>query len=1182
MGGSGFSLGPCVNGEDTGQAFSPGCDDRGGRALLARSARIGIDREVRVKTVSADKRLYQMVKEFTEEKRVEVRTKYKTVDQKIRPSAVALPADARERLEKARSEPRLRDPKGIGCELPGSEILKQMDIGAGLNEAELSKLTEILGRNARAFSTGFHDLGCVDPKVVTPMVIFTVPHKAWKHRPLPIPRAMLPNLIPFLKDRIESKIFIPGGMGPYSNRWFCVVKKSGAYRAIEDCQPVNRVSIMNVASPPNLEEYVASFAGRVLYSSFDLTSGFDQFQLALESRPITAIATPLGLLEMGTLPQGFCNSPAHMQEGMNKAFAPLIPHITAPYMDDLPVKGDVAPADWSITPSGCRAVVEKKMLEDDMVMTRAREVGLTFGIPKTGLLKREIEVVGFLCNENGRRPTEKHIDAIQKLDENLRSTSEARRFMGTVIMFRAHIPHFATIAEPIYRMFRKGAKWRMTEEVRDAIKKIKGWLREAPTVGEIDYSKPVIVKVDSSPVGVGWVIWQENRESFSREGQGYRDGDFAAADLEGELAEGLWPIKFGARTLTPTQRDYPQVKRELFGVYTMLRNEQIRLRFSDLEIHTDCAPLRGMIYNGQTLEAVTTRWVSYINSFAPVIIVISGKENKWADMLSRARYCDEKEMEASDGDDDSEDSESATDSDGRALLARSAQENERPARMALIERVWMARDSVCPSHEKDQGLVDVRAAVETVEREMAEEEGVAEEDLDSAPGEFQEDKYSDTVDMIRVGKHLEGSLDTMALTKAEYKRVRRMAERFVLTDSGLLMKKGYRSGRYRLYRVLGTKEDKREALVSAHEDPFAGHRGLTVTFNRVAMNYYWDGYFRDTKRFVESCETCQMYSRLRYEEDLHPQWPISLHYRWSFDVVSMPKGHGYQYLGLAIEDLSGWHEGWAFRTKGAREIYQMFTRDIFCRYGTVISVTADGGELNTREFKKLCEDRGIRLHITTSYNPQANGRSERGHQPIVGALAKICDRPMDWPKMLSYALWADRTTHSRIHGRMPYELMFGAEPMLAVMHNVPAWGVIPWESNMSREDLLAARVRQLERRQEDINAAAEMIREARTRDAEARNLGRRRRPEPINVGDWVVLADSARDMTYTSDKKLEPRWSGPYEVTEKDTDTSTYRIAELDGTVAEKRVAGRRLKMFKRREEDQVDLSRLHPEVLSV
>ena len=43
--------------------------------------------------------------------------------------------------------------------------------------------------------------------------------------------------------------------------------------------------------------------------------------------------------------------------------------------------------------------------------------------------------------------------------------------------------------------------------------------------------------------------------------------------------------------------------------------------------------------------------------------------------------------------------------------------------------------------------------------------------------------------------------------------------------------------------------------------------------------------------------------------------------------------------------------------------------------------------------------------LTIAYNPEANGKIERGHSPIVKALAKACDgRVKNWPQMLPYVL----------------------------------------------------------------------------------------------------------------------------------------------------------------------------------
>ena len=87
------------------------------------------------------------------------------------------------------------------------------------------------------------------------------------------------------------------------------------------------------------------------------------------------------------------------------------------------------------------------------------------------------------------------------------------------------------------------------------------------------------------------------------------------------------------------------------------------------------------------------------------------------------------------------------------------------------------------------------------------------------------------------------------------------------------------------------------------------------------------------------------------------------------------------------------------------------------------------------------------------------------------ALAKACDgRVKDWLRMLPYALWADRTTHSSVTGYMPAELMTGQVPVMPTETTIATWTVLPWKEEMNREELLAVQIRQLEgaiRRQQE-------------------------------------------------------------------------------------------------------------------
>ena len=51
---------------------------------------------------------------------------------------------------------------------------------------------------------------------------------------------------------------------------------------------------------------------------------------------------------------------------------------------------------------------------------------------------------------------------------------------------------------------------------------------------------------------------------------------------------------------------------------------------------------------------------------------------------------------------------------------------------------------------------------------------------------------------------------------------------------------------------------------------------------------------------------------------------------------------------------------------------------------------ADRGELDATEARDFFKRYGVQLKLTTSYNPEANGKNERGHPPIIQALVKAC------------------------------------------------------------------------------------------------------------------------------------------------------------------------------------------------
>ena len=96
-----------------------------------------------------------------------------------------------------------------------------------------------------------------------------------------------------------------------------------------------------------------------------------------------------------------------------------------------------------------------------------------------------------------------------------------------------------------------------------------------------------------------------------------------------------------------------------------------------------------------------------------------------------------------------------------------------------------------------------------------------------------------------------------------------------------------------------------------------------------------------------------------------------------------------------------------------------------------------------QEAEELLDRLGDKLSLTTAYNPEANGKVERGHGSIVKSLVQACGGQVrNWPRLLPYALWAHRTTHSSLTGLMPAELMYEKKPIMPTERTISSWATV--------------------------------------------------------------------------------------------------------------------------------------------
>ena len=131
----------------------------------------------------------------------------------------------------------------------------------------------------------------------------------------------------------------------------------------------------------------------------DLYSGYDKFQFAVDSRDITAIRTPIGLMRMCTLPQGATTSVAHMMNAMNKVLRDFVSKVTMPFLDDVLIKGcSKDKKDEKLMPNGCRKFVSDHIYDCERILSRLEELRLTVSGQKSVFGVLEILVVNVLVH----------------------------------------------------------------------------------------------------------------------------------------------------------------------------------------------------------------------------------------------------------------------------------------------------------------------------------------------------------------------------------------------------------------------------------------------------------------------------------------------------------------------------------------------------------------------------------------------------------------------------------------------------------------------------------------------------------------------------------------------------------------------------------------------------------------
>jgi len=1008
---------------------------------------------------------------------------------------------------------------------------ESISIGEELTQQERELLFACLSNREMALAWDMSEIGRIRKEVTPPLKIDTVDHEPWQAPGFPVPKALKQVINDMLRDRLRYGILEPC-QGPYRNPWFVVEKKNKQHRLVNSATNINKVTIKDANLPPVPDEFAEEFAGRVIGSYLDWFSGYDQLELDKLCRDLTAIMTDLGLLRQCTLLQGATNSVAQFVRVVLEILRDHIPHIAMPFLDDIGVKGPKSRYNDEEAPElpGVRQFVLEHIQNLDAVLADLERAGATMSAVKSKFCMAGLKIVGYVCDAEGRHPDSAKVLKILEW-ESCRDLTEARAFIGICGYYRIWIESYALIAEPIYKLCRKGEIFRWEKEQAEAMEILKEALTTAPALVGISYEPEagdIIAAFDASKRGWGAVLMQED-EQKRRHPARYESGLWSASEMNYDA---------GKKECKALLKGLKKFRQYLYGVHFIV---ELDAKILVAQLNRSASDLPG---------ALVTRWIAWIRLFDFEVRHVSGKKNVVADGLSRKPPGPSDILE-----EDEEDIEDFI--DGELDFIRVAPTVTRP-RSAGARVYPVATVEGRTEEEEDEG--------ERGDEQAGEGEEEEEREWDPEGGERLRPGYSEESKAIAL--YLTTLKKPSHMTSKQFRRFRTNALTFMV-HKGHLFKRA--SKNMPLRRVVDSEVDRFKILKAAHEE--SGHRGREGTYRRVADRYWWEDIMDRVGKYVRGCEECQKRDGRRLEEALHPTWVSIMWQKVCLDIVYMPNVGGYKYLVLARDDLSGWVEGRPLREKTAPAVARFLWEDIICRFGLYGRMVVDGGTENKAMVKRLTERYGIRRIEISAYHPQANS-VERGHQAIKDSLSKLANAGKgNWLKNLHACLWADRTTVRTTTGVSAFRFNYGYEPIMPIEEEVPGWSFLAWEDVKSTADLLALRTLQLQRRDEDYQEISQRVRRLREQGKEHFDTTHALHTTPFKAGEMVLLHNTMRAGDMSRDQKMQFRWLGPYRVKEAIALKGTYTLEELNGAELGGTVAGNRLKRFYVRPEVQPDFA---------
>jgi hypothetical protein len=924
------------------------------------------------------------------------------------------------------------------------------------------------------------------------------------------------NIEEHVKEYLENGLIEPAPTSPWGSPVLLVSKKSDSnndkkkQRFCIDYRKLNAVTERDVYPMHRVQETIDSLAEARYFTCFDLAASFWQIPVAKEDRDKTTFAVRSGLYRWLVMPFGLINAPASFQRLMNAVLAGISWEYALAYIDDIII--------YSKT-------FEKHLSDLRNVLDRIDKANLKIRTEKCSFVKKEINYLSHVIGNGEVKPDKKKTQGVD--DFRVTDTDTLRAFFGLAGYYRQFVKNFAMIAQPLYRLLKKDAKFEWNEETEKAVNDIKYALTHEPVLKGPRMGKPFTLHTDASNSGIGATLVQADDKGIEH------------------------PVAYVSRTLNKAERNYSTTEREALAIVYALKQFRCYVHGSlNTLVLTDHHSLR-FLQTSSNLAGRLARWATLLQEFDFKIEYKPGTMNGDADGLSRSNPIKtnimlsaitrnhrliekENKIKKNKNKEENKDQETISENIKKKKKVTFIDEKEKKDQhMIVVDHV--------KEHQDKEIIVDKENIVQTNEQIV--DKNQIENDLFT---QIKEKQKTDT-EVIKILEELK---------QKDYINREEKIETYIIHDD-ILYKRVIKEDGWKILIYVPSCL-RNDVIKLCHDDIYSAHNGITRTEQRFCERFYFPGYSKSIYSYVNTCLTCAERKSGKHIKLPLLGMPVSTRpmQMIRIDLVGPynKTQKGNMYMLTAIDYFTKY--AWAIPIPDAttETIMKEIMKQIVCVYGAPEIILTDRGSAFKSELAEaiyaLINSKKIQ---TTSYHPQTNGLIERFHRGMNDMLSCICkENPNDWDENIQYVMMSYHSVKQKTTGYTPNYLMYGREIKMPID--------IIIERETQQDETFTDIQRYVNVITERIKKATEIVEHIQNQIVEKRKENIEKLTPRFRKGELVMLLIMQHKKGIK--KKLEARYDGPYEVIEEI--GSVVRKIKKIGTAKRRIVNVKKLKSYEK------------------